>query len=357
MSEFAISSASIPSGSTNSTDVLTREQITSWKEQGFALVDDIVPCELLQNVLRYANSIYPAPGSKETANMDSGIGSGQRVVFPAQHSEDFNNIVLHPRLLRAVSQLLGEPEEHLRLTQAELWPKYGRPSTANSRDNSEQRVHCDYPNHTLVHPSDWDEPDAVEMILYLSEMAACGGSTAVIPRSGPDDPVYDNGAIHQTPGVGALPWINNKYAAEEYLDEHAPAIAKLRREHMYPREQLASYGCGTLLLYRHDTWHRGTPVKPGALRFVINMTVRRADAEYISNLHNGWCWSMYEKDMFLEKLIASLSVEQRCVLGFPKPGNRYWSKRTLAGVAARYQCFGMDMTPYEQAFIAKKNDI
>lgn len=362
MSTFVLSSPSATCGD-GSSDVLTSEQVDSWREKGFALVDGVIPVDLLQNILKYAHSTYPEPGTDASSGMNSGIGSGERVVFPSQSSPDFNDIVLHPCLLRAVSQLLGESEDNLRLTQAELWPKYGRPVPKNSdgvvdaseisRDNSNQRVHCDYPNHMLVHPSDWDAPDAVEMILYLSDMDICGGCTAVVPRSGIDDKVYDNGPIYQTPGVGSLPWINNKEAAESYLEIHAPSVAQLRREEMYPHEQLAAYTCGTLLLYRHDTWHRGTPVNPGTLRFVINMTVRRADAEYISNLHNGWCWSMYEQSMFLEKLIAKLSVSQRCVLGFPKPGHRYWTRRTLAGVAARYQCHGMDMRPYYDCYEQK----
>jgi hypothetical protein len=352
MSTFALSSPSLTSSPDGSTDVLTAEQVDSWREKGFALVDNVIPDTLLNSIVDYAHSIYPAPGSEAAAATNAGIGSGERVVFPSQGSAAFNDIVLHPRLLRAVGQLLNESEDNLRLTQAELWPKYGRPANDNTRDNSEQRVHCDYPNHTLVHPSDWCAPDAVEMILYLSDVEECAGATAVVARDGPDDPVYDNGPIYQTPGVGALPWINNREAAESYLEEHAPEVAQLRREHMYPREQLAKYHRGTLLLYRHDTWHRGTPVKPGALRFVLNMTVRRADAEYISCLHNGWCWSMYEKSMFLEKLVARLGVAQRSVLGFPRPGHRYWSRRTLDGVAARYKCLGMDMEPYEAAFAA-----
>ena len=54
----------------------------------------------------------------------------------------------------------------------------------------------------------------------------------------------------------------------------------------------------------------------------------------------------YEPDKLMEKLIARATVEQRTVLGFPEPGHDYWTPHTLAAVKARYESFGIDMTPY-----------
>ena len=45
--------------------------------------------------------------------------------FPSELAE-FNNIVLNPRLLQAVAALLEVKVSELRLSQADLWPKYGR---------------------------------------------------------------------------------------------------------------------------------------------------------------------------------------------------------------------------------------
>ena len=67
------------------------------------------------------------------------------------------------------------------------------------------------------------------------------------------------------------------------------------------------------------------------------------------NLLYRWAWAMYSKSQFCERLIARLTVEQRNVLGFPAPGNKYWTKQTIIAVAARYACWGMDMKPYEDA--------
>jgi hypothetical protein len=41
------------------------------------------------------------------------------------------------------------------------------------------------------------------------------------------------------------------------------------------------------------------------------------------------------------------TVRQLTVLGFPTPGDAYWTSDTLAGVAARYP--SLDMTPWRDA--------
>ena len=99
-------------------------------------------------------------------------------------------------------------------------------------------------------------------------------------------------------------------------------------------------------MYRHDTWHRGTPLKQGARRLAHNMTFRVAAAEWVSTLHPGWAWSAYRESQFLERWIGRASVLQRCVMGFPAPGNAYWNPETLAAVTARYGVFGFDPAPY-----------
>merc|ERR1712196_365577 len=112
----------------------------------------------------------------------------------------------------------------------------------------------------------------------------------------------------------------------------------------------ARYKFGSVLLYRHDTWHRGTELKPGCLRLVMNMTYRKASSEWISTLHEGWAWAMYRRSQQMEHLVARASVLQRCVLGFPNVGHPYWNEETLAAVAARYCPLGMDIHPYIQAY-------
>ena len=322
---------------------LTDEQVACWRERGFALVDGLFPAELIARARSDAARAFPEPGTAEAETIHD-FGSGA-LEFPTS-SDAFNALTLHPRLLGALSQLLGAEPADLRLTQSLVWPKYGhRERHGGEFDNDDQRIHVDYPNHTLTHPPPWEKPEAVELILYFGDVAQCGGATALVPRKGPDDPAYA-WPITRTPGVAGLPWINDRATAEASLAQDAPAVAKWRGEHLYPHELRAQYRPGTVLLYRHDTWHRGTPLEPGALRVVHNMTFRRAESEWISVLQAGWSWAMYRRPAVMERLIATSSVEQRCVLGFPKPGHPYWTPETIAAVAARYGAYGMDMTPY-----------
>ena len=341
--QWVESSPSLEPGRSRPHAALTDEQIRSWRVQGFCLVDGLLPAATLDRLRTDAATFFPEPDTPEAADI-VGFGSGQRFVFPSP-STDFNAIVLAPELLGAVADLLGVVVPELRLTQADLWPKYGRPPSGAPHDNADQRIHCDYPNHTLTHPSRWDEPDAVEMIVYLDDVEECDGPTALVPRRGPDDPAYP-WPIMATPGVEGVNYVNDRAQAEAHLREVAPEKAAFRAEHLYPREVHARYRMGTVLLYRHDLWHRGTVVRDGTRRLAMNLTIKRADAEWINTIHVGWAWSAYRPDHHLEQLIGTASVDQRTVMGFPAPGSRYWNPDTLAAVAARFAPWGFEPAPY-----------
>lgn len=322
---------------------LSDEQVDSWRDAGFTLVDGVVPAKLVQTMRAAASDHFPAP---ESSDADSIRDFGSAVNFPTQLA-GLNDITLHPRLLAAVAQLLDTPIAGLRLSQSDLWPKYGRSTTNGPYDNQDQRIHFDYPNHTLAHPPAWDRPEAVEMILYLSDVEDCGGSTAIVPREGADDPAY-RWPLVNTPGVGDLRYINDRSSAEAYFAEQRPELAEWRQS-LYERERWTHFVPGTIVFYRHDVWHRGTPMKTGGFRIAQNITFRRAECEWISTLHVGWSWAMYRDDKFMERLIAESSLDQRAVLGFPQPGNSYWCAETIAAVEARYGIFGMDLSPYREA--------
>lgn len=331
---------------------LTPEQVFSWRHQGFTLVDGLLPQDLLHRAQQDSIEAYPKPGSRAAKDIDN-FGSNQHFVFPSR-SQAANELTLHPHLLQAIADVLDVDICSLRLTQSDLWPKYGREPSAHDHDNADQRIHCDYPNHMLTHPPFWDSPDAVEVIVYLSEFEHCEGATAVVPRRGHDDPAYQ-WPITDTPGVGALPYINDRQRAEAYLAKHAPESAQFRQHNLYAREKLAHYHFGSVLLYRHDTWHRGTPVKLNALRIVQNLTFKTQSNDQVNQLHTGWSWAMYQVHQPMERLLAQASVSQRCVLGFPKPGDVYWNEDTIAAAKARYGVFGMDMAPYLEALDKDSN--
>ena len=337
---------------TNDDLTLHDEQVRSWRKNGFALVDGVFPSELIERGRAESVKFFPAPGSAESEAVTD-YGSGGELEFPTE-SDAVNQITLHPRLLGAVSQLLGLRVLDLRLTQSEPWVKYGRESrSGGSLDNQDQRMHVDYPNHTLTHPADWDRPEAVSILLYYDRVEECGGATEFVPRSGPDDSAYQ-GPLVRTPGLAGLNFVNDKTKAEAYLREASPETAKWREENLYPKARSVQYQPGTVLFYRQDVWHRGTPINPGAMRLMHNMTFRRADCEWISTVHKGWAWAMYRPSKVMVKLLAESSVEQRGVLGFPEPGHAYWTRGSLDAVQARLGPFGMDLAPYEEAWARRE---
>jgi hypothetical protein len=226
------------------------------------VVGGIVPVDLVLAARAAAVASWVAP--PEAVPGDFGDGG---FAFPGDCGE-FNALTLHPRLLAAAAQLLGVGVRQLRLNQSDLWVKRGRPSLAGRTgpsDNADQRMHVDYPNHTLVHPSPFDAPDAVEAIIYFDHSDECGGETRVVTRESTGDPAY-SWPIVGTPGIPPLPWVNDRASAEADIAARDPNLAAWRDEHLYARERAVEFGPATMLFYRHDVWHRGTPVAPGATR-------------------------------------------------------------------------------------------
>lgn len=327
---------------------LTQAQVQSWQNAGWALVSGVFEESLIARLHSTAMERFPEPGT-EAASETADFGS--ELVFPSALDE-LNTLTLHPRLLAAVSTLLNSAPTDLRLSQSDLWPKYGRTEkSAGALDNMDQRIHVDYPNHTLVHPTEWSRPEAVEMIVYLSDVDECGGPTALVPRTDANDPAY-RWPIVDSPGIGELDYVNDRDRAEAYFASERPELADWRSM-LYARECYAAFKPGDVLFYRHDTWHRGTPMTPGTLRLVQNITFRQAESEWISTLHVGWAWKAYRKSKYLERLIAGATLAQRAVLGFPQPESDYWTEATIAAVEARHGVFGMDMSPYRAALAAK----
>jgi len=340
---MAATFAAIPANAAG--PVLPEQARRQWAEGGAVLVSGVFPEELIRKL---RGDIRRISGERKTK-----FGRESALTFPSE-SAALNEVTVHPRILVISTQLLETKE--IRLSQAEGWAKTGVTKEAfakrDPREAHDQRVHCDYPNHTLAHPSAWESPDAVSFILYLSDYDDCAGGTAVVPRRGASDPAYAPTALTRTPGVlGA--WINDREMAEARYAEGEEEVYRFRQQ-LYAREVYCKFKPGDLLVYRQDTWHRGTRVKAGVTRFVMNLTYRRQWAEWIGHWHPGWARKNYHigwpHRRGLEATIARLEPFQRSVLGFPAPGHPYWNEYTLAAVAARYKGLGMDMAPYVDGY-------
>ena len=327
----------------NASKYLSEHQIRQWREKGFLLVNNILEDDILEEAIKELNIIYPNVDSIDRVNeiaAKQDFGSNGMLEFPSRHNF-INKITLSENIINVSEQLLGE---EVRLLQSDAWSKYGGKKTEDSKNNRDQRIHVDYGNNTLVHPYSWDKPDAVAMIIYFDYSDVTGGGTAVVPKEGENDPFYQWPLINN-PGIAGLPWKNDRDSIESILKDTHPEVYSFRQQ-LYKREKVATFKPGTVLFYRHDIWHRGTPVNLGQVRRVINLGYRRESCDWLTTWNSGWARNMYDETFFLENLIAKTSVRQRNILGFPKPGHRYWNKETLDAVSKRYGPLGFDITPY-----------
>lgn len=198
----------------------------------------------------------------------------------------------------------------------------------------DQRIHMDFPTHTFLHPPPFDNPEVVALIIYMDDESECGGPTAVVAREGDQDPFYQPPYINQ-PGVGEHEWINDRQSAERYFEENDPAIYAFR-QNLYAKEKYVRYKKGTVLLYRLDVWHRGTPMKSGSSRIVMNLAYKKASHHWLTCWEEGYAVSAYNSRLW--GLIPQLTEDQRELLGYPRESHSFWQEgNNVANVAARYR--------------------
>ena len=143
------------------------------------------------------------------------------------------------------------------------------------------------------------------------------------------------------PGIANYPFFNDKQTSETYFQQHHKGIFGFRQQ-LYRQEISPQLHVGDILFYRLDTWHRGTPVIPGKVRWVMNMVFKKKDCFWISHWNPGWVKKAYYQD--LEQLFISMNPQQRSILGVPKPGHVYWDIDKIEKLELRYP--GIDVSPY-----------
>ncbi len=137
------------------------------------------------------------------------------------------------------------------------------------------------------------------------------------------------------PGVGPHPWINDRRSAEEYFLKNDPEIHSFRSK-LYDKEKVVHYRMGTVLVYRLDVWHRGTPMKPNSTRIVINLAYKKANAPWLTNWEAGWATHAYDKCLW--GLVPLLDEDQKAALGIPRGRDPFWrTGNNLANYEARYR--------------------
>ena len=88
------------------------------------------------------------------------------------------------------------------------------------------------------------------------------------------------------------------------------------------------------------TFHRGTAFSTDNARIAQFVTFAPTGCPWLGIV--GWPEQAVREEFGV--WISSATLAERALLGFPAPGDRYWTDETRAGVKARYP--DMDMTPY-----------
>jgi hypothetical protein len=275
-------------------------------EQGFTIVEGFLSPDEVARAQEIAYSV--APSWEQHAN------DPERYPVPSRLQYEFPDFpaalqdnVVRADLLALLEEVIGTPD--LRLSLSFLWFKY---ASAGFR---EQELHSDMMNQTLTYPRDDGIYRQVVGALYYTDVPDDLSPTCVLSRQ---------------------------------VDELAPGgdIHRRRADHPdhYEREVKVAVPAGSLLLYGLSTFHRGGALTAAAgLRVSHHFAFRSSAVEW--GQWRGWAKEGLKPE--LASFLTQATPRQRNLLGFPLPGDPFWTKDVLTGLAARYP--DMDLAPYREA--------
>lgn len=294
--------------------MLSKQQENQWRTKGYTVTNHIVfDTDLIKKDME---------NHYKSREIQNDFGDDPDLMFPSVYTS-LNELSLNKNLLQCARQLLKQP---VRLIQSVAWAKKSSKKDANS--NSDQRHHMDYGNNSFVHPPSWDSPNVVSCIVYLSDTNITGGSTCIVPRKGEQDPWYKPPYIRM-PGQSIYPFINNREEAETMMYHLG-----CDRSQLYEREVKIKAKEGDILWYRHDVWHRGTPILDDNIRYVVNLAYATSEAP-VNVWNAGFSKKMYYG--WLERYISTLNNYQLFAIGFPSVNDPYWTEDTIAYTKYRYK--------------------
>lgn len=310
--------------------MIEKHKINQWRNLGYLIESNIIDNKLVNDCNKYMNDLY----ENDILSVKD-FGSEGKLEFPSNTILD--KIMINEEIINIVKILLQTDD--ILLVQADAWGKKGH-DNYNKDSNNDQRMHMDYGNNSFLHPSEWNNPECVGLIIYLSDIKETGGYTALVPKIKETEYLYEF-PYKNMPGISDNKFYNNKKSAEEYFKKKDKDIYDFRNE-LYKNEIKPEPDIGDILFYRLDLWHRGTPVKKGKIRFVVNLLWKKKECFWINCWNSGWTKKMYYGE--IEKLFTEMSPLQRSILGVPKAGDKYWNLDTINLLKMRYP--EIDINPY-----------
>lgn len=228
--------------------------------------------------------------------------------MPFDCSPALNLVALHPNIIALARAALGTDDVHL--YQSHSWAKY------TGEADFDQTFHCDYKNHTLMVPSDDVSERTINMMIYLTDVTDGHGAIHYVPK----------------PASDALDGLEYEMFPDE---DYQNALKK--------HEVSGASPAGSVFAYGIDVYHRGTNLTvPKGYRYTLTASYKVAGNDMIG--WSGWPRS-FTKPWHL--IFNNATPDQLSCLGVPKPGDPFWTARTLKMTAQRWP--DMDLGPYKEA--------
>jgi hypothetical protein len=289
---------------------ITAAQTKHYLEHGYVVIPKFLsPAELKrgrQGMSRYFPSVAELEATPERYGFIYDDPENLQVEFPFA-DDRLNDLATHPELIAFVQKTLGSDD--IRLSQSAIWAKFA------GLGHYEQGLHLDYQGNTLVVPRDDGDYRQVNMILYYTDVTEQLGPTYVVSQT-------------QTRDLPLWPTHRWRKTSPALYDAEKPVVAK----------------AGSLLLFSMRTWHRASAVTAeSGVRFSHHFVWRSARHDF-QGYH---LYARHGENKDLQDFLSRATPAQRQVLGFPRPGDPYWTNETLAAVQLRYP--EMDLSPYRRS--------
>jgi hypothetical protein len=303
----------------------TDEELEQWRTEGWVVLEGLVGTEEIDAARPDLWQLYPTPeeyfgdsNSVKVQVFHSGNPLLRKVTtagpadqflglrqFPFPGSGAMNRLAVHPAIVDFCERALETTD--IRLYQLQAWAKY-------AGDTDYDQPHHTDGNHSWLPPISETPWRHVEGFLFLSDIDDGAGPTHVVSRT-------DSGGLSTDRG---------------YSREEAPEL--------YQKEQKATGVRGSFLAYRTDVFHRGSNLtKSGASRFLMNVSYKRAEQEWVGHHAFQARGTMPE----VVRLIESCNVRELELLGFPPPGHAVWTEDLVERTSRRYPA--LDMSPWRKA--------
>jgi hypothetical protein len=270
-------------------------------DQGYALLpaflsaDELAPAQaelglLFPTAEEYHDDVDPERNARFRTGAFSGLDP-----FPYPAVE-WSLLGLTPPVVRLAETLLGT--DRIRLSEAHNWAKY------TGASEYEQALHRDYGNHTVLVPTADERFGEVELFLYLFDVPADAGPTRVVSRT-----------------------------ATNHLPSAQRQIHCDRAPELYDQEIAATGPAGTVLAYRNDTFHRGSAMTAArGARFLLKVSFRPVGPFWMDSLSLTSKADTPAWHAFVRRATPRMLE----LVGFPPPGDPFWTADTYAGLTRRY---------------------